>query len=83
MGAAVDGIDIVREAEHRVAVGVVVLEADFHAQRAAVRQFAIALEVNWLVVKNALAFIQQLDELGDTAFEVECFDAGWFLALVS
>ena len=32
--------------------------------------------------EDALAFVQQLDELGDAAFEVKCLDAGGFLALI-
>ena len=82
MRAAVHRVDVVGEAEHRIAVGVVVLQPDFHGERAAVRHFAVAFEVNRLVVQHALALVQKLDELGDAAFEVERFHAGRLLPLV-
>ncbi len=82
VGAAVDGIDVVREAEHRFAVGIVVLERDLHGQDAAVRQLALAFEIDGLVVQDVLALIQMLDELGDAAVEKKLGGTGGFLALV-
>ena len=48
-------------------VAVVVLQRDLHGQTSAVRHFALALEVDRLVVQDVLAAVQVLDELGDAA----------------
>ncbi len=81
MRAAIDGVDVVREAEHRFAIGIVVLQRHFHGQHA-VRQIALAFDENRLVVQHAFAFIQVLDELGDAADELELGNARRILALV-
>ena len=65
--AAIDGVDVVREAENVLGVAVVVLQRDFHREDAAVRHLALGLEMNRLFVQDALAAVQMLDELGDAA----------------
>ena len=67
MGAPVDRIDIVREAEHRLRIPVVVLQPDLHGHAA-----ALGFHVNRLIVQHLFAAIQMLDELRDAAvvFEV-------------
>ena len=65
--AAVHRVDVVGEAEDLLRVAVVVLQRDFHRQHAAVRQFALAFEVDRLVVQHALAAVQVLDEFADAA----------------
>ncbi len=52
---AIDGVDVVGEAENRFAVAVVVLQRDFHGERAAIRQLALALEVDRLLVQDGFA----------------------------
>ena len=82
MRSSFDCVDVIREAENRIAVGIVVLQRDFHADHAAGRHFALALDVNRLVVENILALVQVLDELGDTALEKKLCIADGLLALV-
>ena len=65
--AAIHGVDVVGEAEDVLRVAVVVLQRHFHRERAAVRQLALAFEVDRLVVQDALAAVQVLDEFGDAA----------------
>ncbi len=67
MRAAIDGVDVVGEAEDVLAVAVVVLEGDFHGERAAVGQLPLSFEVDRLVVQHSFAAVQVLDELGDAA----------------
>ena len=66
MRAAVDGVDVVGEAENRLGVCVVVLQPDFH-----VDAVAIVLHVDRLVVQNLFAAIEMLDELRDAAVVLE------------
>ena len=68
--AAVHRVDVVREAQNVLGVRVVVLERDLHPQRA-VRQLALAFEIDRLVVQDRLAAVQVLDELRDAAAEDE------------
>ena len=63
---AIDGVDVVGEAEHRLGVGVVVLQRDFHGNA-----IALGFHVDRLVVQDGLAAVQVLDELGDAAIELE------------
>ncbi len=82
MGSAVNGVDVIGEAEDRVAVRVVVLQRHFHAECAAVGQLAIAFKVDRLIVQHRLALVEQFDELGDAAFEMEILRARRIFALV-
>ena len=66
MRAAVDGVDVVGEAEHRLGIGVVVLQSDLH-----VHAVAVVFHVDGLVVQHLLAAIEMLDELGDAAVVLE------------
>ena len=66
MRAAVDGVDVVGEAEDRLGVCVVVLQPDFH-----VDAVAVVLHVDGLVVQNLFAAIEMLDELRDAAVVLE------------
>ena len=52
-------------------VAVVVLQRDFHGERVAVRQLALALEVDRLLVQHRFAAVQVLDEFGDAAAVVK------------
>ncbi len=67
MGAAVDGVDVVGEAEDVLAVAVVVLEGDLHGEGAAVGQEALGFEVDRLFVEDALAPVEVADEFADAA----------------
>ena len=58
--AAIHGVDVVGEAEDVFRVAVVVLQRDFHGEHAAVRQLALAFEVDRLVVQDGLAAVQCL-----------------------
>src|SRR6185369_2020201 len=64
--APVHGVDVVGETKHRLRVGVVVLQPDFHDYAA-----ALGFHVDGLVVQDLLAAIQMLDELGDAAVVFE------------
>ncbi len=66
MRAAIDGIDVVGEAEDRLGVAVVVLQRDLHGDAV-----ALGFHVDRLVVQHALAAVQMLDELGDAAVVLE------------
>ncbi len=67
MRAAVDGVDVVGETEHRFGICVVVLESNLH-----VDAVAVVFHVDRLVVQHLFAAIEMLDELSDAAvvFEV-------------
>ena len=67
MRSAVHGVDVVGEAENVLRVAVVILQRHFHGEHAAVRQLALAFEMDRLFVQHALAAIQVLDELRDAA----------------
>ena len=68
MRAAIHRVDVVGEAENALRIAVVVLQRDFHRQRAAVvRQLAFGFEVDGLLVQHGLAVVQMLDELRDAA----------------
>ena len=71
--AAVDGVDVVGEAEDRFGVAVVVLERDLHARR----RRAIGFHVDRLLVEHLLAAVQMLDELGDAAGVLELCALGF------
>ena len=60
--AAVDGIDVVGEAEDGLGVGVVVLQRDVDFDAV-----ARGLHDDGLVVQHGLAAVEMLDELGDAA----------------
>ena len=66
MRSAVDGVDVVGEAEDGFGVGVVVLQADFHDD-----VVSFGFHVDRLVVQDLLAAIQVLDELSDAAVVLE------------
>src|SRR5271157_3749392 len=66
MRSAIDGVDVVGKTEDRFGVSVVVLQRDFHGHA-----LALGFHVDRLVVQNALAAIQVLDELGDAAVVLE------------
>ena len=66
MRAAIDGIDVVREAENRLRIRVVVLQPDLH-----VDAVAVVFHVDRLVVQHLLAAIEMLDELRDAAVVLE------------
>ena len=70
MRAAVDRVDVVGEAEHRLGVAVVVLQRNFH--RDAV---ALGFHVDGLVMQHLLAAVQMLDELRDAAGVLEVLRA--------
>ncbi len=75
MRAAVDGIDIVGKTEDRFRVTVVVLERDFH-----LHSVALGFHVDRLVMEDALAAVQVLDELRDPArvLELQAFGFAGF-----
>src|SRR5271165_4703365 len=64
--ATIDSVDVVGEAEDGLGVAVVILQRDFH-----VDAVALGLHVDRLVMQHRLAAVQVLDELGDTAVELE------------
>ena len=64
--AAIDGVDVVGEAENRLGVAVVVLQRDLHGHA-----IALGFHVDRLVVQRGLAAVQVLDELRDAAVELE------------
>ena len=66
MRSAIDGVDVVGEAEDGVRVTVVVLERDLHGDAV-----ALGFHVNRLLVQYVLAAVQMLDELGDAAAVLE------------
>ncbi len=66
MRAAVDGVDVVGEAENGFRVAVVVLQANLHGHAA-----ALGFHVDGLIVQHLLAAVQMLDELGDAAVVLE------------
>ena len=66
MRASVHGVDVVGEAEHRLRVGVVVLQPDLHDHAA-----ALGFHVDGLFVQHLFAAVQMLDELGDAAVVFE------------
>ena len=67
MRAAVDGVDVVGEAEDALRVAIVVLERDLHRQNPAVRQIFLTLEIDWLFVQHRFAAVEVLDEFRDAA----------------
>ncbi len=69
--AAVDGVDVVGEAEDRLGVAVVVLERDLDLDVVAHR-----FHHDGLVVQHRLAAVEVLDELGDAACVLE-LGAAW------
>ena len=66
MRAPVDGVDVVREAEHRLRIPIVVLQTNLHGHAAALR-----FHVDRLVVQHLLAAVQMLDEFRDAAVVLE------------
>ena len=82
VGAAINGVDVVGEAENGFRVAVVVLQRHFHGQLAAIWQVAFPFEEDGLVVEAALSFIEMLDEFGDAAFVMELKRVGRLLAFV-
>ena len=64
--AAIDGVDVVGEAENVLRIAVVVLQADFH-----VHAVAFGFHVDRLVVQHLLAAVQMLDEFRDAAVVLE------------
>ncbi len=62
MRSAIDGVDVVGEAEDGLGVGVVVLQRNLHDDAA-----LLGLHVDGLLVQHLLALVEQLDELGDAA----------------
>jgi hypothetical protein len=66
MRAAIDGVDVVGEAENRFGVGVVVLQADLHGHA-----IAFGLHVDRLIVQHLFAAIEVLDEFRDAAVVFE------------
>ena len=62
MRSAIDGVDVVGEAEDRLGVCVVVLQRNLHDDVA-----LLGLHVDGLLVQHLLALVEQLDELGDAA----------------
>ncbi len=66
MRAAIHRIDVVREAEDRLRIGVVVLEGDLDGDAV-----AHGLHDDRLVMQHGLAAIQMLDELGNAASVAE------------
>src|SRR5262249_27262146 len=76
---AINSVDVVRETENAVAVGVVVLQRDFHGDGAPVGQVALALEMDRLLVQDVLALVQVLDEFSDAAAKMELGCLSWFL----
>src|SRR5579862_4555394 len=66
MRAAVDGVDVVGEAEDGFGVAVVVLQSDFHSHAA-----SLGFHVDGLVVQHLLAPVEVLDEFGDPAVVFE------------
>jgi hypothetical protein len=75
MRAAVDGVDVVGEAEDGLGVAVVVLQRDVHLDAV-----ARGLHHDRLVVENCLAAVEMLDELGDAAGVLE-LGAAWLAGL--
>ena len=69
--AAVNGVDVVGEAEHGLGVAVVVLQRDLHGHAV-----ALGFHVDRLVVQHVLAAVQVLDELRDAAVVLE-LRASW------
>ncbi len=69
--AAIDGVDVVGEAEDRLGVAIVVLQGDFNGEHAAVGQSTFALKGDRLLMQYALAAVEVLNELGDTAAVME------------
>src|SRR5579883_3460764 len=66
VGAAIDGVDVVGEAENVLGVAVVVLQADLHDDAV-----FFGFHVDGLVVQDLLAPIEVLDEFGDAAVVLE------------
>src|SRR3954452_16073189 len=71
MAAAIDCVDVIREAEYRLGVCVVVLQSDLH-------DYAIAFHfhVDRLVMQNCLTAVQVLDKLRDAAVVLEVGSLG-------
>ena len=63
---AVNRVDVIGEAEHRLGIAVVILQRDLHGY-----VVTLGFHVDRLVVEHALATIQVLDELGDPAVVLE------------
>ncbi len=70
VGAAVDGVDVVGEAEQGLGVAVVVLQRHLHLQHAA-GDLARALHQDGFVVQHLLAAVEVADKLGDAAAVAE------------
>ena len=66
MGAAIHGVDVVRKAEYRLGITVVVLQADLHDHAV-----AVGFHVDGLVMEELLASVQVLNEFGNTAVVFE------------
>ena len=66
MRPAIHRVDIVRKAENRFGIAVVVLKANLHGHA-----IAFGLHVNRTVVQHCLAAIQVLNELSDAAVVFE------------
>ncbi len=82
MRSAIDGVDVIGEAEDIFRIAVVVLQRDFHGQRAAVRHLAITFEIDRLFVQHRLAAIQVLDEFRYAAAVMKLVLFGGFHPLI-
>ena len=66
MRTSINCVDVVGKAEHRLRVGIVVLQANLHDHAA-----SLGFHVDGLFVKHLLAAVQMLDKFGDTAVVFE------------
>jgi hypothetical protein len=82
MRSAVDGVDVVGEAENDFGILVVVLKGDFN-KKLAIGDIALTFKVNRLIVERRFAAIQMFDEFGDTAAVEEFFGADVIAALIA
>ena len=82
MRAAIHRVDVVGKAEYVFRIGVVVLQRHFDIHAPAVRQLALAFEVNRLLMQYRFPTVQMLDEFGNAAAVVKLFRPEVFTALV-
>src|SRR5947209_3117343 len=83
MCAAINRVDVVCKAEDRLGIGVVVLQSDFDRDFAAIRQFAVTLKVNGLVMQYRFAAVEVLDEFSNTAAIEKLFGTDVFAAFIA
>src|SRR3954454_3934909 len=83
MRSTINRVDIVGEAKYRFGVRVVVLQSDFNRDFAAIRQFAIALKMDGLVMQHRLTAVQVLDKFRDTTAVEELLGTNILAALVA